>query len=499
MQPTHEQQLIIDFARERSESLCVNALAGAAKTTTLCMIAEVLPKAPALALAFNTKIKAELERRLPPHIQCLTLNGLGHRAWAGVVRKRLTLSTTKTTSIVKQLLPKGTPWDEIETLRDLVASAKLVGLVPQGAERFCPRPQAPDSQELWERLADECDCEATPQTISLARQALLENIRLAYLGEIDFSDQIYMSVCFNGVFPRFGIILVDEAQDLSTMNHQQIFRTGPSARTFILGDRYQSIYAFRGAHQQSIDLLAEHYHAEELELSTTFRCDAAICDVVREHVPAITPRPNAGVGQVLRPKTWSLYDIPHGAAVLCRNNAPLLALASKCLQRGVPVYVAGKEVGKALKKHLVGIPAEATGQSLRDAITSVIASKLASASEPKRLRLADHQECLLALQEANPEANAEALSTIIGDLFADRSAIITLSTGHKAKGMEWDTVYHLDPHRIPQRSALVAAENGNPVPLQQERNLEYVINTRAKHRLVFVTTKGLKERTEDGK
>jgi ATP-dependent exoDNAse (exonuclease V) beta subunit len=44
---------------------------------------------------------------------------------------------------------------------------------------------------------------------------------------------------------------------------------------------------------------------------------------------------------------------------------------------------------------------------------------------------------------------------------------IRLLTGHKAKGLEWDIVYHLDPWLIKDND-------------DQELNLRYVIGTRAK-------------------
>ena len=59
-------------------------------------------------------------------------------------------------------------------------------------------------------------------------------------------------------------------------------------------------------------------------------------------------------------------------------------------------------------------------------------------------------------------------------------------TGHKSKGGEWDVVYHLDPFRIPSKWARTAADLGDDSQLEQERNLRYVIETRAKQELYLV-------------
>ena len=68
--------------------------------------------------------------------------------------------------------------------------------------------------------------------------------------------------------------------------------------------------------------------------------------------------------------------------------------------------------------------------------------------------------------------------------------MVTLSTIHKAKGMEWSRVYFLDSWRLPSKFARIAAEDGNPEALRQENNLSYVAITRAKHELIYIDMKG---------
>ena len=84
---------------------------------------------------------------------------------------------------------------------------------------------------------------------------------------------------------------------------------------------------------------------------------------------------------------------------------------------------------------------------------------------------------------AKPE-NARALRESINSLFAKETAKVILATGHRAKGLEWPVVIHLDPWRVPSKYAKKAAQDGNRAQLQQELNLKYVIETRAKSILV---------------
>jgi superfamily I DNA/RNA helicase len=60
-------------------------------------------------------------------------------------------------------------------------------------------------------------------------------------------------------------------------------------------------------------------------------------------------------------------------------------------------------------------------------------------------------------------------------IFKEQGAI-TLTTGHKAKGREWNIVYHLDPHLL---------RNDD-----QDLNLRYVITTRAASELYEVKSNG---------
>src|SRR5882724_7289319 len=101
VQLTDEQQAIVAAAAKGANTM-VSAYAGCAKTTTLEAIASAMPTKPSLAVAFNVKIKKELERRFPQHFEVKTLNGLGHSAWSKTIGKRLTLDEKKLGKLITQ-------------------------------------------------------------------------------------------------------------------------------------------------------------------------------------------------------------------------------------------------------------------------------------------------------------------------------------------------------------------------------------------------------------
>ena len=117
--PTAEQQAIIDAAVQTEDNLLVSALAGAAKTTTLVMLAEALPKKNIVCLAFNKSIAMEMQARLPSNCTALTLNSLGHRVWAQHLKlRRLTLKKNKMYQIVSDLTNELPDLDKTDAFKE---------------------------------------------------------------------------------------------------------------------------------------------------------------------------------------------------------------------------------------------------------------------------------------------------------------------------------------------------------------------------------------------
>lgn len=68
----------------------------------------------------------------------------------------------------------------------------------------------------------------------------------------------------------------------------------------------------------------------------------------------------------------------------------------------------------------------------------------------------------------------------IASIFSDDKAAVTLSSVHRAKGLESDRVFVLRPDLMPHKMAT------QPWQIVQERNLMYVCYTRSKSELYFV-------------
>lgn len=474
--PTDEQLEIIDAARSSSESLIINALAGAAKTTTLELICRALPPDPIISLAFNKRIAEEMKKRLPGNVASATMNSVGHRVWSAATGKRLVVDKDKSYLILKDIIgtlkgsDKSEAWDSFSDIRKAVSAAKMLGYVPEKGFENATR------LILRSDFFDYFDEPFPEWQQHIIDQVLRTGITQAYAGAIDFDDQIYMPTLFGGAFPRYPRTMIDETQDLSPLNHAFVEKL-VSGQLIAVGDPWQSIYAFRGAMTSSMALLGQKFNCRELTLSISFRCPRAVIRKAHSRVPHMRWPEWAIEGVVANLDSWDAATIPDNAAIICRNNAPLFSCALALLKHGRGVQLIGTDLGPSLIRTLKKLGPEDLPQTQTlDAIeewkqTTLKKSKNAGS-------VVDKAECLSVFARAGDSLGA---AVAYADHIFKAKGPVQLLSGHKAKGLEWNTVYHLDPHRVPSPFAKDFESR------EQELNVRYVIETRAKQELYLMT------------
>jgi superfamily I DNA/RNA helicase len=447
---TPQQKALISAIAD-GESVAARAVAGSGKTTTL-LAALFASSAEGIALAFNKKNAGDIQERLPAgsKIVAKTLNALGHKIWSDHIRKRIAVDSDKTGQIIKSL-GISVERDEWATLVRLVSIAKARAISPGILNRPSP------DFDAWLEGAQQVDI---PDDLfhSLAPQALRvlqESCKRAWAGQVDFDDQLYMPVIFNARFPSFQLVAVDEAQDLSPLQHEMVARLNPK-QLVIVGDPAQAIYAFRGASSSSYYDLINRFSLREMPLTVSFRCPQAVSKEAQKYVPDFSCAPSAPPGTVERVNTPSLVP----GAIICRYNAPLIRLAFKAIRERVPINYLGRDF-------LAGLRAIVKKAPTRAALDDWLETRLREAkSRGAKSRAVDQHASLSTIYAlgGDPLEHIEALSP------KDRAAV-TLSTVHKAKGLEWPRVTFLNYDS--------AAEGG------QESNINYVGVTRAQETLVL--------------
>lgn len=463
---TPQQGAFVEAFRSQTSSILGEAVAGSGKTYTLLYAALSLP-----ATTWD----------------CKTMHGLGYSAWSNKIGRRLNVYSGKMFKILRDS-DLEVDKEDFSAVLKLATIGKTYGIVP--VAYGSGDSLTSDDYDTWEELAEQHEIDLTPQLLSFASQLLCFSITAAFTGQIDFDDMLYMPVCFSGIFLRYPLVVVDEAQDLSAIQHEMIGRVLDKKRGILIGagDRHQAIYGFRGALSESIPQLVQTFNMDLYPLTVSFRCPKLVVREAQRDVPHIESAPTATLGSVTNhddpdSAKLSLKTLP--PVVLCRNTAPIVALALHLIADGRGATIAGREIGK----HLVNIVKSIAPKKVSVPAFQVLLGQYITKEIAKKPRmigaLRDREAAIDAVANRANMIGGESASTttiisIIEELFKKGApGAVYLSTIHRAKGLEWPDVLLLDPQLIPSCYA------SQPWQLQQERNIRYVAVTRAQQNLHY--------------
>jgi superfamily I DNA/RNA helicase len=447
---TDQQEAIIGAFRA-GDSLAVCARAGTGKTSTI-EAAYRAAERPGLYVAFNKKNAVEAAERMPSCVTSKTLNALGHKAWWQFTRKKLEIDTDKLWKLWRQsALAKDFGLDETKEIIALTRAARVLGVKPG----FGPVGEA--SADDWLDAADFAEIDEPEGLFKAARELLKASCKAAFEGQMDFDDQIYMPVLFGAPFDRHALVTVDEAQDLSGLQHRMVQKMlAPKGQLVIVGDPAQAIYGFRGASQNSFDELVERFALPTLPLSRSFRCPRAVIHEAQKYVPDI----EAASDRLGRVSTGVLTPSP-GWTLLSRTNAPLVSHALRAIRRGQPINYLGRDFTSGL----LALHKKAPGPN---ALAEWLVAQKAKSRKSKWASLEDRYATMMVLHSESGDIPAKIRSLMSA---AKSGPAITLSTIHKSKGLEWPKVCYLD----------YAKEWSGA----QEDNIKYVGVTRAQEELLL--------------
>jgi superfamily I DNA/RNA helicase len=94
--------------------------------------------------------------------------------------------------------------------------------------------------------------------------------------------------------------------------------------------------------------------------------------------------------------------------------------------------------------------------------------------------LGDRIECVRIIHRSSGATSKDALIAAVERIFSTKEAAVTLSTVHRAKGLEADRVVILEHDRLMSTRATQAWQ------IEQEENLNYVAYTRAKREIIEI-------------
>lgn len=461
------QREIFDAILSTKHNIIIEAVAGSGKTTTMVeainRLCEAQSSKSILALAFNKSIATELQRRLPSTVSAMTFHALGLSTFK--VKPKVSLS--KCRWLLKDAAPSAIYEDHARDILRLVSMAKT----------------SVEEVSFYDLLSDfdiSCPAGLESKFVSLAEQVLsysdMNN------KEIDFDDMLRLPFIYNHTFPQFDYVFVDEAQDLSDIQHHMILNLlSLEGRVIAVGDTHQAIYGFRGADHNSMNRFRQQFDTLELPLSISYRCPSSVVTAAQHYVPHIKAAPNAIEGKVTHEQTLpELTSLTSKDLILCRNNAPLFRLALHFLKLQHPAYVRGS-FGDSLISFINNFKTqdiEVFKVRLKMWYNKEYERLISAEQTSKAGFITDKYEAVTSILTVSE--TVDELKENVLRLTTPNNGV-TLSTIHRAKGTEATNVYFYLPHLLPSKYCT------NEAALQQEHNLTYVGITRSLSTLTYIT------------
>lgn len=461
LKPTPEQGAILDAAAT-GDGLVIEAAAGSGKTTTLKMLARQTDRR-GLYLAYNRAIKDDAQRSFPSSVECKTSHGLAFGPVATRYKHRLN-GPRVPAQRAAQILGVREP---VRLARDLapLAPQQLARIAVATVNRFC---HSADDDITARHVPVYTGLEDRVLRAELAKAVVPIAVRAwadihSRDGHLRFDHDHYLKI-YQLSRPRlaFDYLLVDEAQDLNPVV-QAIVAEQTHAQVILVGDRCQQLYAWRGA----VDAMAS-FDGKRLQLTQSFRFGTAVADEANKWLAVLDAGLRVrGFDQV--PSTVGPIEQPD--AVLCRTNGTALARVMEALDNGRRVALVGgggeiARLARAASDLMAGrtcdhpeLLAFGNWNEVRDYVDQ---DKTAS----------DLKVFVNLIDKWGPDV----LLLVVDRLVDEQRADTVISTGHKAKGREWNTVKIATDFREPKDN-----EDGTRGEIPREdAMLAYVAVTRAK-------------------
>ena len=263
-----------------------------------------------------------------------------------------------------------------------------------------------------------------------------------------------------------SVLVIDEAQDMGADDFrlvQALMHQNEEMRVIAVGDDDQNIYAFRGSDSKYMQSLVSENGAKLYEMTDNYRSSKAVVDCANRFVQRIPGRMKRNPIQSAKGKEGkvitlkSLLDaeikVQGCTAILTRTNEETMQVAYELEQRGVYATVAQSMGGfrfgnlaevryflKQLGMNEISISKERWQEAKQRTLETYASSTCLNVMKHFFADFETTRQVYYRsdLREYIFESNIE-------DFIAADDKSVFVSTIHKAKGREFDTVYLLSP------------------------------------------------------
>lgn len=470
MKPTQEQIMALETV-PNGEDLKLNAFAGTGKTSTLVMMAEALNPKRGLYLAFNKAIAAEAQSKMPRNVTARTFHSMAYSAMPPWMRERFNDKEMHINDFCKrfQLFPvtyraavesyyksdsntKASIMNVNEQKK--ISSYKIKRLTDLALNAFMASvDEHPKSSHTHSAImADMPELRKENEAV-FEKLVLLITPTIQYLWADYSSPEGQLAIGNNhGVYFKYwavtqpvinyDFVLFDEAQDADPLMLQILQKQ--SCQVIYVGDKHQQIYAWRGA----VNAL-EQIKAKELYLTKSFRFGQALADQCKPILNVLnetqrfegTDHPTiinkSNIGNIAEYKKYN--------ACLCRTNAEVVLTVLELAGAGIPCKT--NIDTKSIVDTLFDM------KELQDNTKRVDLGQMdvpLYQTKNKKIHFHSWEEFVTYMNDFNNEPELAVTFNIfmnyqLGEItdalkVAKNKDGVTVTTAHKAKGLEWDSV-----------------------------------------------------------
>lgn len=481
LKPTSEQVLIKEMVKEHQFTK-ITAGAGAAKTTTLTMVAED-NVVPSLYLAFNKAMATEAGEKFPSWVKVQTTHSLAYGVFGHELRDKL----KRPVGAYRNVCGTGNEIARYFKIKPMslssgnVISAGAIGLsVKETVNRF---EYSADEKISMKHISFtgakkvERDVSFTPEffaQVVLKHAQELWELRINPRSEIMATHDTYLKLyqLSKPNLSKYDIIYLDEAQDTNRCVIDIILRQlGQGCKVVAVGDKFQQIYAWRG----SVNAM-EQFECAEGFLTKSFRFGPQVANAANVVLDQSDFKLEGW--EELHTEVLGLESATEEVlgkhTRLYRTNACLISDAVGLIERGLSVNleIDIKDFLRMLESAVALYEGDIKNVKHEEIVPYDTWAALKEEAEFSQGELGRLVRIIEEYQHY----------VLIGILTSHRNtpdADITMTTAHKSKGREWDNVLLADDF------AGGYNKEGEWVGFpEMERNLLYVALTRAKKLLV---------------
>lgn len=452
IQHSDEQMAVIEC---NDKLIVVDAFAGCAKTTTAIGYAAHRPTERMLYLCLNKANAEEAKSRFGANVTSATTHSV---AWTAMKPDRDRIAKSWKPIVLMDQMRLNSPREAMFTMRILAD--------------FMNSADTEISEKHAEQVAYERDLTSAEINMGVALASLAWKRMNDPTDKLQMPHDAYLKMfALRAPQLNYGTIIFDEAQDANPVT-LQIVNGQRASKILCIGDRHQSIYQFRGS-VNAMEKLS--VGATRMNLTQTWRFGPGIANLANTILGELKGE-KAKIKGMGADAPWNDKQV----TTLSRTNAELFRIASEVRGEGVH-WVGGS------KNYRLDLVMDAYHLFIRERSLiqdDIMRRKFASWAEYSQYgEDAGDGEARVLVKVIEEFTNG--IPQLVDDIRKNevehsKDADITLTTGHRSKGLEYDFVRISNDFEVLEEAENILANHPEADFPEQDINLLYVMLTRAR-------------------